>query len=146
MCDFLPGNWYAQLLFSGLIAVTLLHLRTRDWHLLTIAAVMWAAWASARAATHYDSLLLFLPGCVFAAFALGIMQSGAAKIIALLYIARLPLIALNVEGIMPTWLMWELSNLLFLASLALVAYGPSGGKRNREYNQNKFYRFLAKNN
>ena len=146
MCDFLPGGWYSQLLFSGLIAVTLLHLRTRDWHLLTIAAVIWAGWASARLATEYDNLLLFLPGCVFAAFALGVMQSNVAKIIALLYIARLPLIALQVEGIIPAWLMWEISNLMFLASLALVAAGPSGGKRSREHNKNKFYRFLARNN
>lgn len=88
---------------------------------------MWLSWVGARTATEYDSLGIAAMVCLLCAWALIYVKTDLARLIATLYLPRVVVLSIGAAGLVPTFIVWEINNLLVILQIALLAGGAHGG-------------------
>ena len=94
---------------------------------MLIVAVLWLSWIGARTATEYDSLGIAAMVCLLCACALIYVKTDLARLIATLYLPRVVILSIGAAGLIPTFVVWEINNILVILQIALMACGAHGG-------------------
>ena len=128
--DLLPNGPYAWTLSVLLLSAIIMSITSAERRsLFPVALLMAGNWVFAQLSADTNNIGVAAVGNLAAGVLLVMWRTEIALAVAALYVPRLFVLALGQFGIMPIWLMWEISSIFLILQITILAGGSIDGAR-----------------
>ena len=128
--DLLPNGPYAWTLSALLLVAIIMSIASSERRsLFCVGLLMAGNWVFAQLSADTNNIGVAAVGNLASGVLLVMWRTEIALAVAALYVPRLFVLALGQFGILPVWLMWEISSVFLILQITILAGGSIDGSR-----------------